>query len=42
MSHYGFLETIINNGDPRFQGDFWAELMRKLNTSLLFSTAAYP
>ena len=42
MSHHGLPATIINNGDPRFQGSFWKELMTSLNISLMFNTASYP
>ena len=42
MSHHGLLVTIISNRDPRFQSNFWEELIVQLNNSLLFSTTSYP
>ena len=41
MSYHGFPATIISDREPRFQGNFWKELMANLNTSLSFSTASY-
>ena len=42
LSHHRILETIISNRDPRFQGNFWEELMKKLSISFSFSTATHP
>ena len=42
ISHHRLPVTIISDRDPRFQGNFWEELIKKLNNSLLFSTATHP
>ena len=41
VSYYGLPATIISDRDPRFQGNFWKELIARLNTSPSFSIASH-
>lgn len=39
---HGMPEGIVSDRDPRFTSEFWKELMKTLDTSLLMSTAMHP
>jgi hypothetical protein len=39
---HGVPKVIVSDKDPRFIGEFWRSLVRKLNTNLNTSTARHP
>ena len=36
---HGIPKVIISNKDPKFTGNFWKSLFKRLNTTLNFSTS---
>ena len=39
---HGILKVIISDRDPKFTGNFWRSLFKRLNTTLNFSTSFHP
>ena len=39
---HGIPKVIISDKDPKFTGNFWKSLFKRLNTTLNFSTSFHP
>ena len=42
VRHFGIPDDVVHDRDARFTSAFWRELMHRLGTKCLFSTAHHP